>query len=114
MRGTADRSYAASTTRVARLAALVALGPGQRLGLRQRLRPGELLRAQPAARDVVPIEKDAGPIVRKADLERPGFRDGFVFYDADATGGHGSHASIHQHGASLGRTVTHAIERLRG
>src|SRR3954454_20700591 len=68
-------------------AALVALGPGQRLGQRQRLLLGEHVLAQPAARDVVPIKKPGLPAVAEAHFEAAALRNGFVLDDADV-GGH--------------------------
>jgi hypothetical protein len=61
-----------------RLAAFVALRPGQRLGLRQRLLAGEHVLAQPAAGDVVPIKEPGFPAVAEAHFEAAALRNGFV------------------------------------
>src|SRR3954447_12857898 len=69
--------------RVARLAAFVALGLGQRLGLRQGFLLGELVRPQPPARDGIPV-KIPGRLARDADLEGAAQGDDLMPDDADA------------------------------
>jgi hypothetical protein len=69
----------------AHLAAVVALGPRQRLGLRQGFLLGELVRPQPPARDGIPVIIP-GRLARDVDLVGAAAGDGFMFEDADSVG----------------------------
>jgi hypothetical protein len=64
--------------------ALVPLRPCQGLSLFERLFRRQLLRPQPAALDVIPVEIDARPAVSEAHLERAAVRDDLVLDDANS------------------------------
>ena len=66
---------------------LVPFGPGERLGLLQRLVARQDLWLQPSGRQVVPVEELLFPAIGKAHFKAAAPRHGFMFDDAN-TGWH--------------------------